>query len=273
MLDYTKTLPVHIEKYVGENDLFLEIYEGIATQTSDQPKPPLLFVHGAFTGSWMWSKYIPHFVNQGFSCYVMNLRSHYKSRSMDMTKITFEDYMHDVEEMILECGQAPIVIGFSMGGMLCQKIAESNEIAGLVLIDSCISKEVNDTVPYINPSEETLGIVLAAPTREEESSMDESFADILFQRKYLSMESSKALGEIACWIKGNDGMSINYPLITCPCLVVKAVQSENDEKQGRATADYLAAEYQGLWGTTHTGLLVGQRYGEVVDIVLSWLEK
>lgn len=62
MKDYTKELPAHTEKYVGEHDLFLEIYEGHGL-SSAAARPPLLFVHGAFTGSWMWSKYIPHFVN------------------------------------------------------------------------------------------------------------------------------------------------------------------------------------------------------------------
>lgn len=273
MLDYIKSLPIHTEKYVGENDLYLEVYNGIVPKQSEVHKPPLLFVHGAYTGSWMWCKYIPHFVNQGFACYVMNMRSHYKSRSMDMTQITFEDYVRDVEEIITECSEPPIVIGFSMGGMVCQKIAETNAIAGLILIDTSISKEVNEKVPYLNSSEEKLGTVIPAPARDEESSIDESEEDILFQRKYLSMESSKALGEISCWIKGNEGVSINSQLITCPCLVIKAVQCENDEKQGIATAEHLEAEYLGLWGTTHTGLLVGQRYGEVVERILGWLEK
>lgn len=29
--------------------------------------------------------------------------------------------------------------------------------------------------------------------------------------------------------------------------------------------------YTGLWHTTHTGLLVGQRYQEVVDRITIWL--
>jgi hypothetical protein len=59
MKDYTKTLPDHIEKYIGNNDLFLEIFGG-ESNSEEKKRPPLLFVHGAYTGSWMWSKYIPH---------------------------------------------------------------------------------------------------------------------------------------------------------------------------------------------------------------------
>lgn len=273
MKDYTKILPQHIEKYIGENDLFLEIYEGKGTGNFklDNKRPPLLFVHGAYTGSWMWSKYIPHFVDNGFKCYVMNMRSHFKSRVMDMTRISFEDYIDDIKEIIMECEEPPIVIGFSMGGILCQKIAEEAVLAGLVMVDTSISREVNIIAPYKDLEENLLGIVMPAPCREEESSIDETTDDIAFQKKYLSMESSKALEAISCWIKGNEGVSIDNSLISCPCLVVKAVNSEDDDRRGRATAEQLNGEYMGLWNTSHTGLLAGQRYLEVVERMLEWL--
>jgi len=273
MKDYTKTLPNHIEKYIGENDLYLEIYEGTIQLETGKKRPPLLFVHGGYTGSWMWSKYIPHFVNKGWKCYVMNMRSHYKSRVMDLTKVSFEDYLDDIKVIINECEEHPIIIGFSMGGILCQKVAETAMLAGLVLIDTSISKEVNEIAPYKETVEDTSSIILPAPLREEDSSIDESVDDIAFQKKYLAMESSKAINAFGCWVRGTKGISINSSLITCPCLVVKAVMNEDDERRGMATANHLNGEYTGLLNTTHTGLLVGQRYKEVVDKVMEWLQR
>lgn len=270
MEDYTKSLPLHIEKYVGERDLFLEIYKGQGN-SSTTGKPPLLFVHGAYTGSWMWSKYLPHFIQTGWNCYVMNLRSHYKSRVMDMTGITFEDYLEDIKEIIAECDEAPIIIGFSLGGILCQKIAETEKVAGLILIDSSISKEVNKIAPYENLEDYAFGMVIPAPSREEYTSIDESENDILFQKKYLSIESSKALGACACWTKGVEGISIDQSRITCPVLVIKALSSETDDRRGRTEAEHLNAVYTGFWNTTHTGMLVGQRFAEVVERILEWL--
>lgn len=217
MKDYTKLLPDHTEKYIGGHDLFLEIYQAENAAAATSNRPPLLFVHGAYTGSWMWSKYIPHFVRDGWTCYVMNLRSHYRSRLMDMTRITFEHYLEDIEEVIAECGTPPVLIGFSMGGILSHKLAETARLVGLVLIDSSISKEVHERVPYPDVVPVPPGIIVPAPAREEESSMDESADDIAFQRKYLAME--------------------------------------------------------GLWNTTHTGLLVGQRYLEAAEHVLDWLKR
>ncbi len=272
MKDYTKTLPGHVEKYIGENDLFLEILEGKNHSGAAEKRPPLLFVHGAYTGSWMWSKYLPHFVEGGWKCYAMNLRSHYKSRVMDLTKVSFDDYLEDIQEVIAACGEPPVIIGFSMGGILVQKAAETVQPAGMVLIDTSISREVHEIVPWEQRVEGSPGIIVPAPAREESSSMDESADDIAFQKKYLAMESSKAFMASSFRFGAKEGISIDSSLITCPCLVIKAVNSERDDREGRATAEHLNAEYAGLWNTTHTGLLVGQRYMEAVDRIMEWLK-
>ncbi|WNS43419.1 alpha/beta fold hydrolase [Paenibacillus sp. MMS20-IR301] len=270
MRDYTKELPQHTEKYVGEHDLFLEIYAGANIRDDAGNRPPLLFVHGAYTGSWMWSKYIPHYVNAGWTCYVMNLRSHYRSRVLDMSVITFEDYLHDIREIIAECGTPPVLIGFSMGGILGQKLAETAELAGLVLIDSSLSKEVHELMPYQDIIPAVPGLIVPAPARKELASIDESAEDIAFQRKYLSMESAKAFSAFSFHF-GAAGISVDSRRIACPGLVIHAVNSEEDDRRGRVNAGYFAAEYKGLWNTTHTGLLVGQRYLEPAETVLNWL--
>lgn len=271
MKDFTKLLPPHEERFIGENELYLEVYDAV-----EQSRPPLLFVHGAYTGSWMWCKYIPHFIQDGWKCYVMNMRSHYKSRVMDMTRITFEDYLDDIREMInlatAECGIPPVIIGFSLGGILCQKIAETEKLSGLILADSSVCREVNRLVPIENPQENNLGNVIPAPAREEKTSIDETEDDILFQRKYLSMESSKAFLACGCWIKGIKGISVDSGKVNCPVLTLKAVNSDTDDRRGQAEAEYYQGEYEGYRNMTHTGMLVGQRYPEPVNRILDWLK-
>ncbi|SDC29176.1 Esterase/lipase [Paenibacillus sp. CF095] len=274
MTDYTQLLPEHEVKKIGEHDLHLEIFQGTPPHDEETTtkKPPLLFVHGAYTGSWMWSKYIPHFVQHGWTCYVMNLRSHYKSRVMDMTKITFDDYLEDIREVLAEFNEPPVLIGFSMGGILSQKIAETVTLAGLVVIDASLSKEVHELIPYPESNRITPGIIMPAPVRDELTSIDETAEDIAFQRKYLQTESAKAFATFSV-LCGADGVSINGDLICCPSLVIKAVSCEDEDQRGKLTAKQLHAEYAGLWDTTHTGLLVGQRYMEPVQLILGWLNR
>ncbi|WP_434734169.1 alpha/beta fold hydrolase (plasmid) [Rhizobium sp. YTUHZ044] len=275
MRDYTKELPEHTARYIGENDLFLEIFPG-NNRSDEAGRPPLLFVHGAYTGSWMWSKYIPHFIAAGWTSYCINLRGHYKSRSVDLTKVEFENYLEDILEAISaitgECAVAPVVIGFSMGGILSQKLAESVEIAGLVLIDSSISRQVHYEVPYQDLAPEIPGVVIPAPVREEQSSADETPDDIAFQRKYLSMESARAFGAFSFHC-GAEGISIDGGKITCPSLVISAVNDAAADRRGQAMARHIGGEFLGLWGTTHTGLLVGQRYHESVNRIMIWLTR
>lgn len=189
-----------------------------------------------------------------------------------MTQVSLEDYLEDIRENVAECTEPPILIGFSMGGLLCQKIAEEGICAGLVVIDTIISKEVNITAPYEKQVEDTLGAVMPAPDREEES-VDESPEDVAFQKKYLAMESAKAFGRMECRIKGKEGISVDGSRIIGPCLTIKAVCGEREELQGRETAKQLNGEYLGLWNTSHTGLLLGRRYPEAVNRILEWLRQ
>lgn len=124
MIDYTQFLPEHEVKRMGKRELHVEVYWGNprSDATTMSTRPPLLLVHGAYTGSWMWSKYIPHFVEHGWTCYAMNLRSHYRSRVMDMTRITVEDYLEDIREVLSLLDEPPILVGFSMGGILSQRL-------------------------------------------------------------------------------------------------------------------------------------------------------
>lgn len=273
MKDYTKLLPEHMEKYLGENDLFLETYKGTAVGDNSKKKPPLLFLHGAYTGSWMWSKYIPHFVEAGFNCYTMNLRSHYKSRNMDLTKVTFEDYLEDIREVLLECEEPPVMIGFSMGGILTQKIAESENLRGMILIDSSVCSQVYRKVPYEKPEARAALDIVPPPQRKEISSVDESLEDIEFQRKYLAMESGKAFFACSIAFGGSEGISINNSCITCPTLVIRTANNEEEENRLKAEAEFFHGEYAGMKTATHTGLLIGQSYDKGVKVILNWLKR
>lgn len=273
MKDYTKLLPEHIETYIGENDLFLETYKGAVVGANGKKKPPLLFLHGAYTGSWMWSKYIPHFVEAGFHCYTMNLRSHYKSRNMDLTKVTFEDYLEDIREVLKECEESPVMIGFSMGGILTQKIAESENLKGMILIDSSICRQVYKMVPYEKLEMRAVMDIVPPPQRVETSSVDESLEDIEFQRKYLALESGKAFSKCSITFEGSEGISIDNSRITCPTLMIRTANTEEEVNRLKAEADFFHGEYAGMKPATHTGLLMGQKYEKGVEVILNWLNR
>ena len=72
---------------IKRDEVYIEP-EGIYVETQ-QPerrsrKPPLLLVHGALTGSWLWSSFGAFFAERGWEAHAMNLRGHYTSDIADL---------------------------------------------------------------------------------------------------------------------------------------------------------------------------------------------
>jgi len=98
---------------------------------------PLLFVHGAGGNTRYLRNYLDFFSAAGWDCYAVNLRGHGASApDPRLAFLTIEDYAADVNAVrtalnIENC----VLIGHSMGGLVCQKAAEGAEkITALVLI-------------------------------------------------------------------------------------------------------------------------------------------
>ena len=118
-----------------------EVYidpEGIYVETQ-QPerrsrKPPLLLVHGALTGSWLWSSFGAYFAERGWEAHAMNLRGHYTSDLAELGETRMRDYAADIGVAIRQLGRPPIVIGWGIGALAAMLYAEHNRVLGLVLL-------------------------------------------------------------------------------------------------------------------------------------------
>lgn len=116
----------------------LEIIE--SNVKKQQGQTTLIFVHGAYHGSWCWEeKFLSFFDSKGCKCYAVSLRGHGKSEGREqIDSFSLDDYADDVMRVIdmLEC--SPILIGHSMGGAIVQKVAAAlgNRISGMILLAS-----------------------------------------------------------------------------------------------------------------------------------------
>ncbi|MFC5302127.1 alpha/beta hydrolase [Azospira restricta] len=99
---------------------------------------PLLFVHGAFAGAWVWDEhFLPWFAAQGFSAHALSLRGHGGSDGhgrIDWCSI--HDYVEDVAAVAADLDAAPVLIGHSMGGFVVQKYLEHHSAPAAVLMCS-----------------------------------------------------------------------------------------------------------------------------------------
>lgn len=101
---------------------------------------PLLFVHGAFSGAWIWdAKFLGYLARQGFAAHALSLRGHGGSGGGEWLHwYGLSDYVEDVADAVARIGTPPILIGHSMGGMVVQQYMRSfpSGARGVVLMAS-----------------------------------------------------------------------------------------------------------------------------------------
>ncbi len=215
-------------------------------------KTPLLFVHGNFCGSWCFHNLLRYFASRGVSSYAVNLRGHWLSQGhFELGKATVEDYVEDVEACIKKIDQEVILIGHSMGGIVCQKVAERNAIEKLILLDSAPCKEITETVFQPKPGTHQVlkELFKDQPDGTVIMKRDEKKIEmLLFEKNKVSKET---LAQTVAYIGRESGHVIkNHPLVsvspnkvTCPCYVLARTGLGNEENPHLwdALADYYSA--------------------------------
>lgn len=101
--------------------------------------PPLLFLHGRCHGAWAYIRWSSYFAHAGWRCFALSLRNHPGSRRLsgaDFLGTSLEDYVADLRTALDWAGEACVVVGHSLGGIVAQKAAETTRLAGLVLVAS-----------------------------------------------------------------------------------------------------------------------------------------
>ena len=118
-----------------------------ATPKAPRDAPPLLFVHGAFCGAWIWAESLmPALADAGWTTLAVSLRGHGKSDGAEtLRNAGMDDFVADVLSVMDELPRPPVLIGHSMGGMVVQRTIEqfrisdfrrSPAVAGAVLMSS-----------------------------------------------------------------------------------------------------------------------------------------
>jgi non-heme chloroperoxidase len=101
--------------------------------------PPLVMLHGAFCGPWVFDSFRRPFESAGYKVHAPALRHHEKgakaSRALGMTSLI--DYAHDLEKFIDGLESTPILLGHSLGGLLAQMLAARGKARALVLLAPC----------------------------------------------------------------------------------------------------------------------------------------
>ncbi|HEX2883073.1 MAG TPA: alpha/beta fold hydrolase [Candidatus Limnocylindria bacterium] len=267
---------------IKRDEAFIEP-EGIHVETH-QPerrsrKPPLLLVHGALTGSWLWNEFAAFLAERGWEAHAMNLRGHFTSAPADLDVTTMRDYADDVGVAARNLGRPAVVIGWGIGALAALMHAERHPVLGLVLLApsppaSALPRRASEhelrAVPAVYDAAWWGWTGSHEQLRERMPDMDEEDLEKMTELLSGARESGRARRERM------QGVAIDPARFAdVPSLVIGAgLDDVIHPVEARRTADLIGAGYEEFSSATHFGLVMGERtWPEVAQSVLGWLEE
>jgi pimeloyl-ACP methyl ester carboxylesterase len=267
---------------IKRDEVFIEP-EGIHLETH-QPerrsrKPPLLLVHGALTGSWLWTEVAAYLAERGWEAHALNLRGHFTSDVADLSDTTMRDYADDIGVGLRQIGRPAVLIGWGIGALAALMHAERHPVLGLVLL---APSPPADALPR-RPDEHELRAVPPIydaawwgwtgsrdELRERMPDMEDDEIEKMSELLIGARESGPARRERM------RGVPIDASrFVDLPSLVIGAgLDDVIHPTEARRTADLLGASYEYFPSASHFGLVMGARsWPEVAQSVLGWLEE
>lgn len=105
----------------------------------EKPKfsSPLILVHGPWSGSWCWQDWAVRFCNLGWHCWAVNYRGRAEEKVLEsLARLTFDDCLADLKQVIRATGSSPVLLGHSLGGLAAVKAAEEESISAVILLSA-----------------------------------------------------------------------------------------------------------------------------------------
>jgi pimeloyl-ACP methyl ester carboxylesterase len=96
---------------------------------------PILCIHGAFGGAWMWEVFLHVLAQHGRTAAAVSLRGHGKSGGRErLHEAVLADYTADILRAFEEFAEPPVVVAHSLGGLLMQRLLGHVPLRALVLL-------------------------------------------------------------------------------------------------------------------------------------------
>lgn len=94
----------------------LEVISRSPPHPRSDRRVPLVFVHGACGGAWIWDEhFLPYFAARGYVAHAFSLCGHGGSGHRKSVHLTgLADYVSDLNQVVQRLGVTPVLIGHSL---------------------------------------------------------------------------------------------------------------------------------------------------------------
>ena len=118
-------------------------FPGLYAEGEGERRPfPLVFLHGMWAHHEFFPTYLPFFSAAGFDCYAVSRRGRKGVPPTNARGVRFQDYLDDTLSTLDSIGRDAIVVGWSLGGLLAQQVAEAGRCRAAVLVAPVAPRDV-----------------------------------------------------------------------------------------------------------------------------------
>ena len=228
--------------------------------------PPIILVHGAASAALVWSFWQPALAAHGWPSYAIDLRGHGKSGPSDLSHTAMQDYADDVRTLVQQLSGRPVVLGWSMGGLVAMMLAaDGGAIACVALGPSTPARQADPSIELRSGEfgPEEYGIT------SEDVADQPTMPDLDREERTVALASLSRESRLA---RDERRAGIVIESLPCPLLIVTGTADDQWPRE-RYDGLWLAAEYLGVERASHWGLVLNRRaLTSAVPAVLRWLE-
>lgn len=226
----------------------------------------MVLVHGAANCAGVWTFWQDRLAEHGFPSYAIDLRGHGASAPLDLSDTTMEDYADDVRSVTRQLRPTPLVMGWSMGGLVAMMVAETGDAAPCVALAPSAPARATRGDAVLRRGTfgpETYGITTRDPENQP------AMPDLDRDERLLALAS---LGQESQLARDQRTAGIVIDTLPCPLLIVTGTADTlwpRSRHDGLGLqADWLSAE------ASHWGLVLNRRaLAALVPAVVGWLRE
>lgn len=232
----------------------------------DNP-PPIILIHGAANSAAVWLLWQSELNARGWSSFALDLRGHGQRPPIDLSSVRMADYADDVRRLIRHLNRPPVLIGWSMGGLVAMMVAERDPVSACVTLAPSLPAEREETTVVLRHgviSAKTYGISHTRP--EDQPAMP----DLTLDERRIAL---RALGPESQYARDERRRGIIIRTLSCPLLIVTGTR-DNRWPGSRYANFWISADRLSMQSASHWGLVLNQRALCVtMPMILTWLKQ
>ena len=118
-------------------------------------RPPVFLVHGAANSAGVWTFWQAELARMGWPSCAIDLRGHGANERIDLSRTRMQDYADDVSELCHAVRERPVLMGWSMGGLVA--LMSASACRALACVGLAPSTPASSTNPSITLREGVFG--------------------------------------------------------------------------------------------------------------------